>query len=316
MKKNEDLTGRIKLFQFQIRPLEKKRIAETCKRKAYEAHSLQLQCTQGGWVVVSVLSSPPVPYCPSDQTPAFLELSVLPAGGQWTDHTWADDSCILAMITVVLPPAFGRAPPHVGLLSCALHIVQPNGPWSHPKVRRDRGVEGFSTALLSAYHAGIVQVSAVTTDGAPGALVEDLHSPGAGTAPVHQAELSAIWGERNGTHGALTWRIRLFCPVGPSIWAVGGALLRGCRPCWFWYGVFALVQKAMATHSSTLAWTIPWTEEPGRLQSMGSLRVGHDWSDLTAAAALHWGSSWVWFLISAARELIRLKSRREKPNRK
>ena len=33
----------------------------------------------------------------------------------------------------------------------------------------------------------------------------------------------------------------------------------------------------MATHSSTLAWKIPWTEEPGRLQSMGSLRVGHDW---------------------------------------
>ena len=32
----------------------------------------------------------------------------------------------------------------------------------------------------------------------------------------------------------------------------------------------------MATHSSTLAWKIPWMEEPGRLQSMGSLRVGHD----------------------------------------
>ena len=34
-------------------------------------------------------------------------------------------------------------------------------------------------------------------------------------------------------------------------------------------------EKAMATHSSILAWNIPWTEEPGRLQSMGSLRVGH-----------------------------------------
>ena len=34
--------------------------------------------------------------------------------------------------------------------------------------------------------------------------------------------------------------------------------------------------EAMATPSSTLAWKIPWTEEPGRLQSMGSLRVGHD----------------------------------------
>ena len=43
--------------------------------------------------------------------------------------------------------------------------------------------------------------------------------------------------------------------------------------------------KAMAPHSSTLAWKIPWTEEPGRLQSMGLRRVGHDWSDLAAAAA-------------------------------
>ena len=37
-----------------------------------------------------------------------------------------------------------------------------------------------------------------------------------------------------------------------------------------------LSEKAMAPHSSTLAWKIPWTEEPGRLQSMGSLAVGHD----------------------------------------
>ena len=37
-----------------------------------------------------------------------------------------------------------------------------------------------------------------------------------------------------------------------------------------------LSEKAMAAHSSTLAWKIPWMEAPGRLQSMGSLRVGHD----------------------------------------
>ena len=36
------------------------------------------------------------------------------------------------------------------------------------------------------------------------------------------------------------------------------------------------LEKRMATHSSFLAWGIPWTEEPGRLQSMGSQRVGHD----------------------------------------
>ena len=39
---------------------------------------------------------------------------------------------------------------------------------------------------------------------------------------------------------------------------------------------FHALEKEMATHSSVLAWKIPWTEEPGGLQSMGSLRVGHD----------------------------------------
>ena len=43
------------------------------------------------------------------------------------------------------------------------------------------------------------------------------------------------------------------------------------------------LEEGMATHSNMLAWKIPWTEEPGRLQSMGSQRVRHDWSDLAAA---------------------------------
>ena len=38
------------------------------------------------------------------------------------------------------------------------------------------------------------------------------------------------------------------------------------------------LEKEMAIHSRTIAWKIPWTEEPGRLQSMGSQRVGHDWA--------------------------------------
>ena len=45
------------------------------------------------------------------------------------------------------------------------------------------------------------------------------------------------------------------------------------------------LENAMATHSSTRAWKIPWTEEPSRLQSMGSQRVGHDW-----ATSLHFHS--------------------------
>ena len=39
-----------------------------------------------------------------------------------------------------------------------------------------------------------------------------------------------------------------------------------------------LLEKGMATHSSILAWRIPWTEEPGGLQSIGLQRVGHDWT--------------------------------------
>ena len=46
------------------------------------------------------------------------------------------------------------------------------------------------------------------------------------------------------------------------------------------------LEKAMAPHSSTLAWRIPWMEEPGGLQSMGSLRVGHD-SDFTFTFHFH-----------------------------
>ena len=48
---------------------------------------------------------------------------------------------------------------------------------------------------------------------------------------------------------------------------------------------FHALGKEMATHSSVLAWRIPGTGEPGGLPSMGSHRVGHDWSDLAAAAA-------------------------------
>ena len=48
---------------------------------------------------------------------------------------------------------------------------------------------------------------------------------------------------------------------------------------------FHALEKEMATHSSVLAWRIPGTGEPGGLPSMGSHRVGHNWSDLAAAAA-------------------------------
>ena len=53
--------------------------------------------------------------------------------------------------------------------------------------------------------------------------------------------------------------------------------------------LICMPEKAMAPHSGTFAWKIPWMEEPGRLQSMGSLRVGHDWAtSLSLFTFMHW----------------------------
>ena len=86
----------------------------------------------------------------------------------------------------------------------------------------------------------------------------------------------------------------------PPLWAFSG-----CSPiaegicAWifpnssFMYMVGLSSEKAMAPHSSTLAWKIPRTEEPGRLQSMGSLRVRHDWvTSLSLFTFMHWRRKW------------------------
>ena len=62
---------------------------------------------------------------------------------------------------------------------------------------------------------------------------------------------------------------------------------------WFMKTIIESLEKATAPHSSTLAWKIPWTEEPGRLQSTGSLRVGHDWAtSLSLFTFMHWRRKW------------------------
>ena len=62
--------------------------------------------------------------------------------------------------------------------------------------------------------------------------------------------------------------------------------------CYSWW-LQTKVAKAVAPHSSTLAWKIPWTEEPGRLQSMGSLRVGHEWAtSLSLFTFMHRRRKW------------------------
>ena len=56
---------------------------------------------------------------------------------------------------------------------------------------------------------------------------------------------------------------------------------------WFW--PFYCLTEEMATHSSILAWRIPWMQEPGGLQSTGLQRVGHDWATLLSLSLSHWG---------------------------
>ena len=63
--------------------------------------------------------------------------------------------------------------------------------------------------------------------------------------------------------------------------------------CWKTQLLFHHVEKEIATHSSILAWRVPWTEEPGGLLSMGLHRVGHDWAiSLSLSTFMHWRRKW------------------------
>ena len=98
-----------------------------------------------------------------------------------------------------------------------------------------------------------------------------------------------------GGHRALGWapcvtqQIPTGCLLHMLIYICSHATLSACST------LSIPLEKALAPHSSTLAWKIPWMEEPGRLQSMRSLRVGHDWSYLAAAACLSNNGSGRWF---------------------
>ena len=78
-----------------------------------------------------------------------------------------------------------------------------------------------------------------------------------------------------------------------GLWIIGE--MRTALPIWANYCQYleANSEKAMAPHSSTLAWKIPWMEEPGRLQSMRSLRVRHYWeTSLSLFTFMHWRRKW------------------------
>ena len=91
-------------------------------------------------------------------------------------------------------------------------------------------------------------------------------------------------GESNGTP------LQYCCPENPMDGGAWWAAVHGVAKSQTWLSDFTFtfhfhaLEKEMATHSSVLAWRIPGMEKPGGLQSMGSHRVGHDWSDLAAAA--------------------------------
>ena len=97
---------------------------------------------------------------------------------------------------------------------------------------------------------------------------------------------SILIGEGNGNP------LQCSCLENPMDGGAWWAVVHGVAKSWARLSNFTFIfhfhalKKEMATHSSILAWRIPGTEEPGRLPSMGSHRVGHDWSDLAAAASL------------------------------
>ena len=84
-------------------------------------------------------------------------------------------------------------------------------------------------------------------------------------------------------------RVRLFA----TSWTVACQASLSFTISQSWLELMSIVEKAMAPHSSTLAWKTPWTKEPGRLQSTGSLRVGHDWAtSLSLFTFMHWRRKW------------------------
>ena len=85
------------------------------------------------------------------------------------------------------------------------------------------------------------------------------------------------WISRGSSQEQGHWRVPFGVnPVGPRAGSPQAKQLPGGCAADNWIKAVLGKEKAVALHSSTLAWKIPWTEEPGRLQYIGSLRVGHD----------------------------------------
>ena len=118
--------------------------------------------------------------------------------------------------------------------------------------------------------------------------------------------LSCIYGGGNGTP------LQYSClgnPVDGGAWwaAVHGVAKSRTRLSDFSFTFhFHALEKEMATHSCVLAWRIPGMGEPGGLPSLGSHRVGHDWSDLAAAAAVMYINHFIYCAIWYAYILVKI----------
>ena len=119
--------------------------------------------------------------------------------------------------------------------------------------------------------------------------------------PVQGSCLGAVWSGCLWSCSKL-WLPSLTCGNGtPSSWSLLLSISSSTSPSFLFsvpsvlikFSLGMISEKTMAPYSSTLAWKIPWTEEPGRLQSMGSLRVGHNWAtSLSLFTFMHWRRKW------------------------
>ena len=115
--------------------------------------------------------------------------------------------------------------------------------------------------------------------------------------PVNPAFKSSVPHLGNGYSWIKPTKLCIFMMPLWSLWFPPHGNPHSCLPTSsslaFIHSYLKLPEKAMAPHSSIFAWKIPWTKEPGRLQSMGLLRVGHNWAtSLSLFTFMHWRRKW------------------------